>query len=456
MVNARLVVRCVGLGAGLSVPFLAGCGDRSEASQATHDASIAIGSIAGGSGSGSFPEYTIEQFKVADTALSKSGLDGTLSEKAGTMVMNAWTELGLASGDHRAITGLEIDLVEQMASIRSALRAWEDYNARALAEEAYDPSREVAALDRELVEIETRMVAARSAKEDVDTRVGALRSQIEALATDAKAEREKAADLELQSVRMTAVQAAEVAPQIQQHALSAEKKLLDIARLEAKVHQLQTEATEATLNFEMFNEQKSLNRQARTDILAARETAQIHAGELRQQASGTANELRNLCEALISYRDGKGAQESINELFSTQIGRLRAGLSNARQGSNDMKTESQIASASAHMALAGALTNKARSFADFAGAFGRVADATPSLPDGSWFSTQASNARGVSEAAASEAKEAYQDAARDFQSVRVTGEANDLIQVLVEQLKARAGEPEPDTSEDSGNEPTDE
>ncbi len=457
MLNTRQVVRFAGMAAAIAVfmPTLAGCGDRSEASQASHDANLAIGAMSGGSGAAADHLTTIERFQDANTALSQSGLDGTLSEKAGAVIMSSWAELGLASGDDIYINDLEIELSARAAAIRTELRSWEAYNARAAAEEAYDPAPEVATLDRDRVEIETRMEAARNAKNSVDERISTLESQIDTLADQARSEREQAAKLELQAARLSAVAAAQLAPQIQQHALSAEKKLLDIARLEAKAHQLQTEATEATLNFNMFNEQKSLNEEARADILKARDEARAEAASLRAKASETASTIRTLSDQLLAFREGKGADESINELYSTQIGRLQSALSSARQGSSDMKSEARIAAGSANAALADALGKKARSYSDLAALFSRLADATPALPDNDWYATQASNASGVANTAATESVESYQSAASEFQGVRASGEAGDLLAMLVEHLNARAGANSTNSSDDPNLVPSD-
>ncbi len=443
MVKTSTVFRASGfaVSAVLIGSLLGGCGDRSEASKATHDASLAIGSISAGAGAGSIPEYTIERFEEARAILNRTGLDGTDAEKAGAVILGAWTDLGLASGDGYAISGLEETLTFMMADIQTELRAWEQLNALAGAAESLDPERELSALAQMQTEIEARIEAAKAAKADVDQRVSSLESQMKALGDEAKSEREAAAKLELRAAQLTAVEAAKIAPEIQKHALAAEKKLFDIARLRARADQLGTEATEASLNLDMLNRQKALNEQARVDVIAAHEEARKNAAALRKQASEAESKIIASVDALLAFRDGQGADKSLNDLYDTQVSRLRSAASSARQGVSEMRTEARIASGAANAALGDALSNQSRSYERLADLLSRLAQATPPLGSADSFEQRATDAAKIATASHDDSLDAFRAAADDYAGAGVRGQAGELVEKLVEKLRARAGEP---------------
>jgi len=440
------------LGAGLWA-----CGDRSEAAQATRDASLEIDQIAAGGTTASYPEFTTERFEKANALLNRTSLDGTDAEKAGAVILNSWSALGRASGDDHVLSSLEADTVHRMAAIRAQLRAWEQYHALAAANEAIDPSDEVATLDQERAEIEAGIEAAARAKEDVDRRVAELQAQIDQLEEEARAERAKAATLELRAAQLNAVEAAKLAPEIQVHALAADKKLLESARVQAKADQLGTESTEARLTFEMLKEQKSLNEQAKTDILASRDEALANAAGLRAEAAKSASQIESLVDDLMAFREGKNASASIDRLYDTQIDRLRTAVGQARQGVSEMRTEARIAMGAANAALGDALTQKSRSFADLSELLGRVAEASPALPDRAMYADLAAEASRVSAEAATDAISAFESAAEDFGGTNAKGaEARDLLDALVGRLRARAGTANttPEAVEDAGEAPS--
>jgi hypothetical protein len=449
MVKTSIVVRACGfaVSAALVGSLLAGCGDRSEANKASHEASLAIGSISAGAGSGSVPEYTIEKLEEARSILNRTGLDGTDAEKAGAVILGAWTELGLASGDGYTISQLEETVTYQMADIRAELRAWEQLNARASAEESFDPASELKALSQEHTAFEARIQAATTAKANVDKRVASLESQMKALGDQARQERQEAAKLELRAAQLSAVAAAEIAPEIQKHALAAEKKLFDIARLKAQADQLGTEATEAALNLEMFSRQLVLNEQARAEILAAHDQAKKYAAELRVQASKSESQIVSAVDALLAFRDGSGADESLNNLYDTQIGRLRSAASNARQGVSEMRVQARVASGAANAALGDALSQQSRSFDRLATLLSRIAGATPPLASADSIEQHATNAARIAAASHDESLNAFKSAADDYSGAGIRGDARELVDALVEKLRTRAGEPASESTE---------
>lgn len=443
MQKTSMMVRVAGFSACgvLLCSGLWGCGDRSEAAQATRDASLELDQIAAGGTMASYPEFTSERFEKANALLNRTSLDGTDSEKAGVVILNSWSAMGRASSDDHALSTLETEAVARMAAIRTQLRGWEQYHSLAAANEAVDPSQEVATLDQERAVIEAGIQQATSAKNDVDKRVSELESQINKLAEEARVERAEAAKLELRAAQMTAVQAAELAPQIQVHALAADKKLLESARVQAKADQLGTESTEATLTFEMLKEQKSLNEKAKADILAARDEALANAAQLRGEASESAAQIKALVDDLMAFRQGKDAAGSLDQIFETQIDRLRTALGQARQGVTEMRTEGKIAMGAANAALGDALTQKARSYADLGALLTRLAEASPALPDRSTYEQMAAEASRVSAEATGEAVNAFEAAAEDYAGTNAKGaEARDLLDALVGRLRARAGQ----------------
>jgi hypothetical protein len=418
---------------------LAGCGDRSEAAEATREASLQIDRIAGGGGGGMVNAYTIEQFEAAAKPLNRTGLDGTDAEKAAAVILASWTDLGLASGADLRSSALEREATRKAAEIRTELRAWEQLQARAAADEAIDPSEEIASLDAERGEIEAAIESATATKAEVDQKVGDLESQMASLEAEARDERAEAARLELQAARLSAVEAAELAPEIQKHKLAGEKRLLDAARVDAKADQLGTAATEAKLNLEMLNEQKALNEEARADILAAQEAARANAAALREQAAQAAAAIRTLVDELQAFRQGGGADGGLNAMYEAQIERLRSAVSGAQQGVSSMRTEAKVAMGAANVALGDALTAQARSHADLAGLLGRLAEATPALPEAAAYAEQAAEAARVAAEAREAATVAYAAAVEDYGGTGARGDAGALMDTLIERLRARAG-----------------
>ncbi|RMH12740.1 MAG: hypothetical protein D6695_05820 [Planctomycetota bacterium] len=418
--------------------FLSGCGQESEASKAIDEASRSIDAIAAGGGAAMEPEITASYFKDAGTALERTSLDGTKVEKAGVMVLKARAETGLAAAESLEIGRLERELAAKYAVMRAEIRAWEQANATAEAAESYDPSGELAELAKALDQINESMDAATKTKAQVDARISELESQIEGLKQQARAEREKAATLELRASKLSAIDAAKLAPQIQVHAQAAEHKLFEVSRLEARMDHLRTEATEAALTLAKLEQQRVLNDQARAEIERVRDEFAAEARAARAEADQAALNLRRLTDEVLAFRAGTDEQ-GLNALLEAHTSRLRSAVSSARQATSDLRVGANLALASANVALADALSLQARSHEDLARVLERAATASPALDDASWYAERAAEARAQAESAMNEARQAYDAAARGFESAGGSTETRALLSELSGRLKESAG-----------------
>lgn len=430
------------LGAGL----LSGCDQGSEASRAIDEASRAIDSIAAGGGSSMEPAYAIEKFEDAKSALDRSSLDGTGAEKAGVMVLKARSGVGLAVAKSVGTTDenamplgeLERQAAAQAMQIRSVLRTWEEQNALADAAGSYDSTAELSELDAAASDVRDRMADVQTEKQQVDAKIAEMRGQIEQLQQQAKVDREKAAELELRAAGMTAIEAAKIAPEIQQHALAAEKKLFEVSRLEARLSHVQTSATEAAVTVEKFQQQLELNNQSREEVGRLEAEARREAEAARANAREAAATVRNLTEKLLAFRagtDGGGLEPAAEE----QISMLRDAVRNAGQAASEMKVSAKAAAGSANAVLGDALSRRARSLEDLASLLERIATASPAVPDASWYAEHAKEAREQAGEAAAAAKEAYDAASNAFASVGGRGETADLLNQLSDRLRESAG-----------------
>ncbi|GAB4384642.1 MAG: hypothetical protein Kow0022_07810 [Phycisphaerales bacterium] len=402
------------------------------------------------------PEFAAARFEDARRAVDRSSLDGTDAEKAGVMLLKARSGMGLAAGEGLKLGQLERRIQSMYLEIRERLRAWEDLNAQAEAAESYDPSAELDALASEAEAIRAQIAEVEQQKQAIDAQIAQLQEEIAQLQAQAKEQRDQAAELELKAAKMSAVEAAKIAPDIQKFTRAAEARLFDVARLEARIEHQRTGATEAALTLDKLRQQLEINQQAAAEIAEIRSQGQQEARAARGKATEAATELRSLCEkALAARTSGQGDEgEGLNAVSDRQIELLSNAVRNAGQAASQLRVSAKATLGSANIALGDALTTRGRSLQDLAELMDRLANATPPLQDSAWFADQGRQARAEAEDALARAKQAYRSAADDFGGVGGRNETRELLDRLVDQLRALAGE-EPTSEPASGQDDSD-
>lgn len=441
LTNVAKILSVGALGAGL----LVGCDQGSEAGKAIDEAGRELDKIAAGGGSSMEPEYAIARFGDAKKAVDRSSLDGTDAEKAGVMLLKARSSVGLAAGEGLRFGQLNRGIASVYLEIRAQLRYWENQNARAAAAESYDPSSELSELASEATAIRDQVTEVEKQKQSIDAQIAQMRGQVSQLQAEAKVQRDKAAELELKAAAMSAVEAAKIAPTIQEFSLAAEGKLFDVARLEARIEHTRTSATEAALTLTKLQQQLEINGEAKDEIAAIQTEGRREAQAAREEAGKAATELRSLCEQTLAMRAGGVEREGLNAVSDRQIELLTGAVRSAGQATSQMRVGAKATLGSANVALGDALSARARSFRDLADLMDRLANATPALNDSSWFAEHAREARAEAEDAATRANDAYRSAADDFGGVGGRDETREMLDRLSDRLRERAGdEPTPE------------
>lgn len=424
--------------AGLASCVLTGCDGRSEAKVAVREAGASISGIAAGGGSGSDPGVAASGFTAAKRALDGTP-DGTAAEKASVQILKSRAQTGIAAGVGLKVNTLEQQAVAQMTELRGLARAWQALQAEAAAAQSYDPAPELALLVSEEGEIEGFIERAQREKSVIDGKLADLRTQIAQLESQSKAERDKAAELELRASTLSAREAAELAPTIATHAHAADLKLLDVSRLSARANQLETEAREALLTFEKFVQQKALIGVSQAEIRQAAQDAASEASAARAKAAAVAQQVREKANGLIDFRAGRGEGSGLNAQYEEQIAALASAVSSARQAEADMRVNAKFARGTANLALGDVHAKRARSFGALQELMQGLAMMNPPLPDANWFAEQASRAASEVRRAMEAAVEAYGAAADDFGATGGRGASREKLDVVIGRLNEIAG-----------------
>ncbi|MDF1810160.1 MAG: hypothetical protein P1U42_10745 [Phycisphaerales bacterium] len=422
----------------IALSGLAGCSKSDDAQAAVKQAGRSFTSIAAGDSTAARPFNEQTYKETEDLVAGFAGSENGFAEAAAVTL--AISKLGQASLASQDASTAETAALHEARVIRGMINEWLTMNAIALAADQFDPSQEIAEIDKIIKLREDDIQHHTTLFDRINSEIAEIDSIIADLSAKSDEERNVAGGLELQMPRVSATEAAQIAERVREHTLRADQFELEAMRNEGVVGQLRPGAREIQLNVEKANSQITLLRAARNELNDRAQTSRNNARDAEQATNESTNRIN---DAVAQY-----AQLRSNEVESANqkaISTTRASISALRDANSALKEISSLTKASAQQTLAECYSRQAIGFGEEAILYHALAEAGI---QGDWTS-RVESAR-ASQAEAHEAsQDAYQGAASALRGARIRGDEGDKIEATAARLDLLGGvEPEPEFEDD--------
>jgi len=422
----------------IALSGLAGCSKSDDAQAAVKQAGRSFTSIAAGDSTAARPfnEQTYRETEelVAEFAGSENGF---AEAAAVTLAISKLGQASLASQDASAA---ETTALHEARVIRGMINEWLTMKAIALAADQFDPSQEIAEIDKIIRLREDDIKHHSNLFDRINSEIAEIDTIIVDLSAKSDAERNEAGGLELQMPRVSATEAARIAERVREHTLRADQFELEAMRNEGVVGQLRPGAREIQLNVEKANSQIALLKSARNELNERSVTSKKNARDAEQATNESTNRIN---DAVAHYAELRSNEvESANQ---KAISTTRASISALRDANSALKEIASLTKASAQQTLAECYSRQAIGFGEEAILYNALAEAGI---QGDWAS-KVDTARSSETEALEASHEAFQSAASALRGARIGGDEGEKIEATAVRLDRLGGvEPEPEYEDD--------
>lgn len=428
-----------------SAGMLSACGD-DPAEQAVYNASHMFQSVAAGDENAFMAEALTAYKEIGAEVSPYAGSETGFAEAAAVTL--AQSKLGEASYAAQEAARAEAQAMHRVRVLRAGVSEYMVLDAIARAASVYDPAEDLSALEA-LVDTRAEDAARYAAQQrEIDGEIAQHEAKIADFRSRANAERQKAGAIELRMTDVSAQEAANLAAEVREHTLRADQFDFEGDRIAGVVGQLRPTAAEIALNAKNAQDQIKLLERSLDEVRERARASQEDAAQARQAAGVARDRLAKLGSEFRDFRSDEVASKS--NTVTRLISDAKSKLSDAK---NALQVSAKATEASAAAGLGSAMSRRASGHAEAAAIFRTLDDV--GIPGG--FGSDAETARTDRDDALAQAQDAFGQAANALRSMRVTGDAKDRLNQAADRFDALAGiEPEPDFSEMSGDQASEE
>ena len=349
--------------------LVGGCSDEDHLSDVVVRAGNEM-TAASGNGVSMPPVEMREQTYNSVLSKLREALRGNESEPGASAakLLIAQALLGQADVEAEKTGNARRELLYKITEIRSRLDLQANRDTLANAYSNYDPSADLADLDRSKVDIEKELGSLRATLADKQQRMTTLQDQMDEQKRDAEERIAEAGGIRAQATDANAILRAELitrANEIERVADQHEKRYAEVQLL---VQSLEDEANEVRIRISSAQRREELVREARERIEASASLLNAQSASAQTDAQNIASELGALFDALIA---GLDTQET--PAFEAAASKYREASSQAQQARDEVAGSApavaamaQHADAKLHIAQADLLENVLRLAQDLA------------------------------------------------------------------------------------------
>lgn len=423
---AQHMIAAVGCALSLLV-VLSGCGGEDVSAQAIREAEIKLGTVSFG-GSSAMPSIERRRSVYNDVLKTVGQVNKEQAgpgQLAASKLLEARAHAGL--GEIQAANAAEDEgaFIGELTVAEAWLNRWTGQNATAERLEQYDPTSDLAELEKQIqakgIEAD-QMDQQRAAQASV---VAQLKGQAEGVQAQAKSVRERANTMRAEAKGVSAQVRSgliEQAVQVSREADALDKQAsLLLAQAGAEAPKVDALARQV----QGLRTQQDLLRQSQKDVRTRAESGKQHASAARQDAKDVGTKLASILTALESKRT------ELETPTDSAAKSYQAAIRAAQEAGRSQSGKSGIVAAGGfQQSLADTLASKARGMHSYARLIGAVASSKPALPGGNW-GEKAKAADSAAKAALDQTLEAYEAAKTSFSS----GGASDKAKAVAESIE---------------------
>ncbi len=395
---------------------------------------------------GSNPVFSVKQrsrvFNDVVTSLKPIADGGDAAHAAAATLLIARAKSGLGEIAAAEAADLERQFLASSTVSRALLSQWTSQHATADSLSRYDPSKDLADLDKEIAAktAETRKLA--GDKSTQDAAVADIRAKADAFKAQAKAERNREATIRATAEGKSQVAREEIVRQAVEASRAADALDRKAAEMNAEAAKEAPKSNEIANQIERLEAQVDSLKKAKENIEGRAAAARSQSAKATADASAIGETIKTSLSALASLRENaskpaKDAAARYTEA-STLASKTLAGAT--KEG----KTSGQTIVGVSQQSLGDLLATKARSLAVYTSVLGAAAEAKPAIPGAADLAKHAGDAKAELEAAKTEAEAAYEKARSAYLAAGGSAELQAKLKSIaesLERLKAERNKP---------------
>ncbi len=362
------------------------------------------------------------------TSLQSVASDGAPSQKAAASGLMAQAHAGLAEGPSATVNAVEQATLDAIVQLRALHSQFLTYSAMADAAGAYDPSTELAEVDRQAAERDGELAALQQKKSDLDAEIQKLKGQAKQLLDQAQAKRAEAATLKGQVANQTAVRGEELMIQARERDREADALEVQSATLEARAAKVQPDSDQAQLDIERVNQQTTLLAETREQINARATASRAQSAESRAAAQKVAAEIETLVDETSKLREGSLATAA--EEAANRFQQAAAAAQQSVQGGS--ASAGNMAAGAHHQSLGDLYWSRAQGLAAWSQVLSGLTQSKPAVPGD--FKAAADAAAAQSKELLDKATESYEAANAAYQDALSSGAGGEEAQRRIDRL----------------------
>ncbi|MDX2118001.1 MAG: hypothetical protein SFY96_07460 [Planctomycetota bacterium] len=430
LLNAGLSTGCLALAIFLAA---GGCERRDEASIAVEKGSTTLHSISGGNVKKA-PDEFIKSTMPAVAGQVKAGLDATGGTKAAASVVAAQANLNYAELALADVVEQERIAADHRLEIRRQAGIWVERGTSAGVSGSFNPADVIAKLQAEKTAKQAEIETLNKAKQDLDARLAALKSQAKAKIDQANAVladyESKRGDL----AKLSATDAARVLESTQGLKKQADTLRLEGERILAQSSVVEPDAAAKGVEIEQRRNQIASVDAAIADLTKRAATAQADAAAAQAEQQKAGEAIAKAFGELRDQREGK-----LREAIESSRKTINSALTTAKGAGTDGGASIKLILGKAQMLLGDLAFTEGQGASQYAALMQHLATVKPALADASRYADEAKKAQDESKETLESAGKAYEAAQSAFESTPLSGEIKERLKKVAESLGKIAG-----------------
>lgn len=432
---ATLVLAC-GVAAGL-----AGCDD-DQNQRAIDAASVRLDAF-GAAGSAAFPreKFRKDTYTEVISGLKSVAESGTPGQRAAANLLIARGHAGMGEIAAQNAAELERRFLSQLTVVRAALDQWVSQNSVADALKVYDPTKDLADLDKQIAARLAEAEALQTEKAKQVQVVDAIKTKADQASAQAKQERTREAQIRASAEGQSQTGRLDILTRANEARRAADKFDEQAAIFLAEAAKEAPRLDELQREIDRLKTQSDLLRTAKSEIQARHAKSLEQSGVARDEAQGAAAKIKAALAELETTRNAlTGPRQEAVRAFTQAAAAAKKAASEAQR---ETKNAAQSAGLNYQQALGDLQSTQAFSASLLSATLQMILNAKPPVPETSGLGAERDRAKQEFETARTESESAYKAALALFASSGVKAD-DERVKKIEARLRALANEkPEP-------------
>lgn len=376
------------------------------------------------------------------TALNSVLNDGDPGKSGPASVLVARAKSGLGEISAKDASAVEHQFVSTAGVTQSLVDQWNSQHASAAAASRYDPSKDLAELDKSIAS-QTAEAAKRETDRAAQERiVTEIQARADAARSAAKRERDREAAIRKTAEGQSQTAREEIIRRAVEASRAADALDKQASELVAEAAKEQPKVAEIASDVERLRSHAEYLKGAKANIQQRADAAKQQSASAQRDADAVGKPISESVAELGKLRDAASApsSEAQKKFEDAAKTAAKAGTSSTVK---ETKAAASAASGAANQSLGDLLATKARSLSVYAFTLDAVAKTKPAVPGAADAAKKADEVRAELQATRDAAKASYESAKSAYEKVNLTPEIKKKLEEIAKALEALHTPPAP-------------